>query len=60
MALTGLVAANNLSDVVDIERTWDNIGNNISATVFVPAATLDLNFAGNKSLVDKDSAVNTY
>ena len=33
MALTGLVAANNLSDVVDIERTWDNIGSNISATV---------------------------
>ena len=55
MALTGLVAANNLSDVVDIERTWDNIGNNISATVFVPAATLDLNFAGNKSLVDNIS-----
>jgi hypothetical protein len=55
MALTGLVAANNLGDVVDIERTWDNIGNNISATVFVPAATLDLNFAGNKSLVDNIS-----
>jgi hypothetical protein len=55
MALTGLVAANNLSDVVDIERTWDNIGNNISATVFVPAATLDLNFAGNKSLIDNIS-----
>jgi hypothetical protein len=55
MALTGLVAANNLSDVVDIERTWDNIGSNISATVFVPAATLDLNFAANKSLVDNIS-----
>jgi hypothetical protein len=55
MALTGLVAANNLGDVVDIERTWDNIGSNISATVFVPAATLDLNFAGNKSLVDNIS-----
>ena len=33
MALNGLIAANNLSDVVDIERTWNNIGNNISATV---------------------------
>jgi hypothetical protein len=58
MALTGLLAANNLSDVVDIERTWDNIGNNISATVFVPSPTLDLNFAANKSLVDSVSGNN--
>lgn len=58
MALTGLVAANNLGDVVDIEKTWDNIGNNISATVFVPSPTLDLNFAGNKSLVDNVSGQN--
>ncbi|CAK0750464.1 hypothetical protein CCP3SC1AL1_170004 [Gammaproteobacteria bacterium] len=58
MALTGLVAANNLSDVVDIERTWDNIGSNISATVSVPSPTLDLNFAANKSLVDDVSGNN--
>jgi hypothetical protein len=58
MALTGLVAANNLGDVVDIEKTWDNIGNNISATVFVPSPTLDLNFASNKSLVDNVSGQN--
>jgi hypothetical protein len=32
MALPGLVAANNLSDVVDRERAWDNLGLNISAT----------------------------
>jgi len=30
MALPGLVAANNLSDVVDRERAWDNLGLNIS------------------------------
>jgi hypothetical protein len=58
MALTGLVAANNLGDVVDIEKTWDNIGNNISANVFVPSPTLDLNFASNKSLVDNVSGQN--
>jgi hypothetical protein len=58
MALTGLVAANNLGDVVDIEKTWDNIGNSISATVFVPSPTLDLNFASNKSLVDNVSGQN--
>jgi hypothetical protein len=52
MTLAGLVAANNLSDVVDVEQTWNNIGSNISATVFVPTATLDLNFAENKSLID--------
>jgi hypothetical protein len=55
MTLTGLVAANNLGDVVDIEKTWDNIGNSISATVFVPSPTLDLNFASNKSLIDNVS-----
>ena len=58
MALNGLIAANNLSDVVDIERTWDNIGSNFSATVSVPSPTLDLNFAGNKSLVDEISGNN--
>ena len=58
MALTGLVAANNLGDVVDIEKTWDNIGNNISASVFVPSPTLDLNFASNKSLIDNVSGQN--
>jgi hypothetical protein len=58
MALTGLLAANNLSDIGDIEKTWDNIGNNISATVFVPSPSLDLNFAVNKSLIDNISGNN--
>jgi hypothetical protein len=58
MALAGLLAANNLNDVTNIERTWDNIGSNISATVFVPSPTLDLNFAANKSLVDSISGNN--
>jgi len=30
MTLPGLVAANNLADVADRERVWDNIGNGIS------------------------------
>lgn len=33
MAFVGLVAANNLSDVADIEATWDNLGNGISYTI---------------------------
>jgi hypothetical protein len=58
MALTGLVAANNLSDVVDRERAWDNLGANISANVPIPSPSLDLNFAANKSLVDNISGNN--
>ena len=30
MALPGLVAANNLSDVANIETTWDNLGNGVT------------------------------
>lgn len=33
MTLPGLVRANNLNDVVDRERAWDNLGNGISATI---------------------------
>jgi hypothetical protein len=33
MTLPGLVAANNLSDVVDRERAWDNLGTDVSAEV---------------------------
>lgn len=33
MALPGLVAANNLSDVASIEATWDNLGDGLNATV---------------------------
>ena len=33
MALFGLVRANNLSDVVDRERAWDNIGANFTANL---------------------------
>jgi hypothetical protein len=58
MAIAGLVAANNLSDIVDIEKTWDSIGSNISATVTVPSPVLDLNFASNKSLIDSASGNN--
>jgi hypothetical protein len=34
MTLPGLVAAQNLADVADKERAWDNLGLNISATFF--------------------------
>jgi hypothetical protein len=52
MTLPGLIAANNLSDVVDRERAWDNLGDSISADFPIPPLSLDLNFAANKSLVD--------
>ena len=58
MALPGLIAANNLSDVVDIEKTWDNVGENISTTVTVASPSLDLNFATNKNLIDGVSGNN--
>ena len=58
MALNGLVAANNLSDVVDGEKAWDNIGDNISVAIPIPSPTLDLDFATNKSLVDNVSGNN--
>lgn len=33
MAFVGLIAANNLSDVTDVETVWDNLGNGISYTI---------------------------
>jgi len=33
MALNGLVRANNLSDVVDREKAWDNLGGGINAVI---------------------------
>lgn len=33
MALTGLIAQNNLSDVSNIEACWNNLGNGISFTI---------------------------
>jgi hypothetical protein len=29
----GLIAANNLSDVASVDKTWDNLGNNVTFTV---------------------------
>jgi len=34
MTFPGLVKANNLSDIGDKEKAWDNLGSNISATLF--------------------------
>jgi len=58
MTLPGLVAANNLSDVVDRERAWDNLGSSVSANFPIPSPSLDLNFAANKNLVDDISGNN--
>jgi hypothetical protein len=58
MALPGLVAANNLSDVVDRERAWDNLGSSVSITLPISSPSLDLNFAANKSLIDDISGNN--
>jgi hypothetical protein len=60
MALPGLVAANNLSDVVDRERAWDNLGANISAvySLWTPAQTttaLWLDAADASTLFDATS-----
>jgi hypothetical protein len=41
MALPGLVAAKNLADVADKERTWDNLGLNISANFLLPNLDAD-------------------
>ena len=59
MALPGLVAANNLSDVADRERAWDNLGSSLATgDIAIPAPSLDLNFAVNKNLVDDISGNN--
>jgi hypothetical protein len=58
MTFPGLVAANNLSDVVDRESAWDNLGSSVSANFSIPLPSLDLNFAANKSLVDNISGNN--
>lgn len=45
MTLPGLVAANNLSDVVDRERAWDNLGQNISIDFTLDATTISAGVA---------------
>jgi len=58
MTLPGLVAAQNLADVVDREKAWDNLGSSVSVNVSISSPSLDLNFAKNKSLVDDISGNN--
>jgi len=58
MTLPGLVAAKNLLDVENKERAWDNLGSNISVEIPIPAPSLDLNFAKNKTLIDDISGNN--
>jgi hypothetical protein len=58
MTLPGLVAAKNLLDVENKERAWDNLGSNVSVEIPIPAPSLDLNFAKNKTLIDDVSGNN--
>jgi hypothetical protein len=59
MTLPGLVRANNLNDVVDRERAWDNLGSSLATgNIAISAPSLDLNFAVNKSLIDDISGNN--
>jgi hypothetical protein len=58
MTLPGLVAGQNLADIVDKERAWDNLGSNVSANMPIAPPSLDLNFAANRSLVDNVSGNN--
>jgi hypothetical protein len=53
MTLTGLLAANNLSDVTSSEKVWDNIGDNFSSGDFeVPIPAFDYDFTESESLND--------
>ena len=59
MTFPGLVRANNLNDIVDQEKAWDNLGDGIATgDISITAPSLDLNFATNKSLVDDISGNN--
>jgi hypothetical protein len=58
MTFPGLVAANNLADVVDRERAWDNLGQDVTDNFPIVTPSLDLNFAVNKSLIDDISGSN--
>lgn len=56
MTLPGLIRANNLSDVTDKEKAWDNIGDNYSiGPIEVPNAVFDFNFVENENLIDQIS-----
>lgn len=62
MTFPGLVKANNLSDVADKEKAWDNLGANVATgdiNINISAPLLlNLDFAANKSLVDNVSGNN--
>jgi len=59
MAFPGLIKANNLSDVANKEKAWDNLGINVSTgDIAIATPSLDLNFAANKNLIDSVSGNN--
>ena len=61
MTFPGLVRANNLSDVTDREKAWDNLGSNITTgNIAIPAPSFSVNFAANQSFVDEISGNNLF
>jgi hypothetical protein len=58
MAFSGLIKANNLSDIVNKEKAWDNLGSNFASEFSAAPPSVDFNFAANKSLVDNVSGNN--
>ena len=61
MTFPGLVRVNNLSDVADREKAWDNLGNSITTgNIAIPAPSFSVNFAANQSFVDEISGNNLF
>lgn len=52
MALFGLAAANNLADVTDRERAWDNLGNGVDTEIVTgsPGLTVELYESPNSTI----------
>ena len=61
MTFAGLVRANNLSDVTNREKVWDNLGSGLTTgTIPIPEPSFDVNFAANQSFVDSVSGNNLF
>ena len=61
MTFSGLVRANNLSDVTNRGKVWDNLGANLTTgAIPIPEPSFDVNFATNQSFVDAISGNNLF
>jgi len=61
MTFAGLVRANNLSDVTNREKVWDNLGSGLTTgAIPIPEPSFDVNFAANQSFVDSVSGNNLF